>query len=378
MSENELSQDQIDALLGGGDDEAEAEVTATEPGAAAPGDDGDEVLTSSEKDALGEIGNISMGTAATTLSTLVNNKVEITLPVVSVQTVEELKSQFPDPCVMLTVGYVEGFKGNNVLLLKEEAAAVMASLMMGGDGKPESNVLDDMSLSAVTESMNQMMGTVATSMSTMVDKAINISPPTAKVVKLADEDIKALIGGEGPFVTIRFNMKVGDLLESELIQIQPIPFAKDLVESLVNKHAPEEEAAPPPPAAPQSPPPAAAAPPSPPPPPPVDVQKADFPDFGQSGLSEKGVHNLDLLLDVNLQVTAELGRTKMAIRDILELGQGAVVELERFAGEPIDILVNNRLIARAEVVVIDESFGVRITDIISQEERLQKLNEEAS
>ena len=279
---NALSQEQIDALLsGGGDDAAEPQAeTAASETAAAPAAAPEEApaasptpetvkasaagiegaLTDSEKDAIGEIGNISLGTAATTLSTLINRKVEITLPQVREENIADLKKDFPEPCVVLNVEYIEGLQGTNILFLSEKDAAVLASLMMGGDGKPESDSLDEMQLSAVTESMNQMMGTAATSMASMIDKSINISPPQGKVLKLDDEQIKNLLKSEEEVVvTTRFKMIVEDLLETAIVQIQPIPFAKELVESLVSKHAPEPQAAAPAPP-PQAPPAAAAAP----------------------------------------------------------------------------------------------------------------------
>src|SRR5699024_8725256 len=104
------------------------------------------------------------------------------------------------------------------------------------------------------------------------------------------------------------------------------------------------------------------------------VQSASFSNFDQVELSNQGQRNLDMLLDIPLSVTVELGRTKKNIEEILDLAQGSIIELDKLAGEPVDVLVNNKLIAKGEVVVIDENFGVRVTDIVSPRDRLMKLN----
>ena len=88
---------------------------------------------------------------------------------------------------------------------------------------------------------------------------------------------------------------------------------------------------------------------------------------------EQSSRDMDFLLDIPLEIAVELGRTKMLIKDLLQLGQGSVVELDKIAGEPMEILVNNKLVARGEVVVVNEKFGVRLTDIVSPTERLKQL-----
>lgn len=371
MSDGFLSQEEIDALLRG------------EPVAASPSPAGQE-LSDIEKDALGEIGNISMGTAATTLSVLLGRRVSITTPKVSISTLDEIKRQYPLPYLVIEVGYTQGLLGTNLLAIREQDALIIADLMMGGDGVNPPNELNELYMSAVSESMNQMMGSTATSISTIFKKKVDIAPPKVNLLDFAiDPDITNIVSGTDPLVRVSFRMEVEELIDSELMQIIPLSVAKEMVENLMN--AVQQPTAAPPPPAPPSPPPAppkpAAAPPqsapvyAPPSPQPVQnvaVQPVQFAPLKPGGIPSADT-NIGLLLDVPLQITVELGRTRKLIRDILELAQGSVVELDKLAGEPVDILVNGKLIAKGEVVVIDENFGVRITDIISPLERANNL-----
>jgi len=104
-----------------------------------------------------------------------------------------------------------------------------------------------------------------------------------------------------------------------------------------------------------------------------NVQTAQFTDLSQYAQASEENPNLNLLLDIPLKVTVELGRTQKQVKDILDMSPGTIIELDKLAGEPVDILVNNKLIAKGEVVVIDENFGVRVTDIVSTWDRIQKL-----
>ena len=190
MSDDLISQEEIDALLnGGGDGAAAAEAPADNPAPAegSPSQDGD-ALTDIERDALGEIGNISMGSAATTLSVLLGHKVSITTPTVSVDTLASIKDQYPMPYLIVEVGYTVGIDGNNVLAIQAQDASIIADLMMGGDGTNPTQELNEIHMSAVGESMNQMMGSVATSLSTMFNKKIDISPPKVNMIDLGSED----------------------------------------------------------------------------------------------------------------------------------------------------------------------------------------------
>src|SRR5690606_658728 len=362
-------------------------------------------LTELEIDALGEIGNISLGSSATTLSTLLNQKVEITTPSVSVVRKTGLKEEFPYEHVKLQVNYMEGFTGENIFLMKARDAAIISDIMFGGDGSNPKEVLTEIELSAVQEAMNQMMGSSAASMSTVFNKKVDISPPTVDY-----EDIDKLeivtehLDEDEVFVRILFRLCVGDIIDSSIMQIMPLPFAKQLVQDLLqvsetaatatveSAEAPtarqsvqqvseepmvkgvEEKAVTQtsqqstvqqrtePQLIGQAVDPGAT------------VQQASFAELDPVDISAKGQQNLNLLLDIPLQITVELGRTKQKLEEILELTPGSIIELDKLAGEPVDVFVNSKLIAKGEVVVIDENFGVRITDIVSQKDRLLNLN----
>lgn len=427
MSDDMISQEEIDALLNGGSiptaDSAPAgeSETAAAPAAASPDSSSsqlDDVLTDMEKDALGEIGNISMGSAATTLSVLLGHKVSITTPSVSVATMGIIQQQYPMPYLIVEVGYTIGIEGNNVLAIQAQDAAIIADLMMGGDGTNPDTEINEIAMSAVGESMNQMMGTVATSLSTMFNKKIDISPPKVNLIDFGSEDkVTELVGRDEPVVRTSFRMEVDGLIDSEIMQILPVTVAKEMVEALTGGSNNEPETAPP---APAPVPPAPAPTPAPAPQaqmtspvqtpapqaqmappvqatapqaqmaPPVQappamgyamqphvaqnvpVQSAQFTPLNTQPVQINDA-NIGLILDVPLSVTVELGQTKKSIKDILELTNGSIVELDKLAGEPVDIKVNGQFLAKGEVVVIDENFGVRITEIASPAERAAKL-----
>ncbi|TYZ28705.1 flagellar motor switch phosphatase FliY [Selenomonas caprae] len=410
MSDDMISQEEIDALLNGGaipeagGDAApagESEAAAEAPAADSSSSQFDDVLTDMEKDALGEIGNISMGSAATTLSVLLGHKVSITTPTVSVATMSIIQEQYPMPYLIVEVGYTIGIDGNNVLAIQAQDASIIADLMMGGDGTNPDTEINEIAMSAVGESMNQMMGTVATSLSTMFNKKIDISPPKVNLIDLGNEDkVTEIVGQDEPVVRTSFRMEVDGLIDSEIMQILPVPVAKEMVEALTNSSKAEEPEPAPAPAAAPAPAPAPTPTPAPAPaaaPPPqaapamaappaggygmamqphvatnVPVQSAQFTPLNTQPVQVNDA-NIGLILDVPLQVTVELGRTKKSIKEILELTNGSIVELDKLAGEPVDIQVNGKFLAKGEVVVIDENFGVRITEIASPAERAAKL-----
>lgn len=390
-----LSQAEIDALLNIGDDDNDNN-----------NDHNDELsvndyLTEIEADTLGEIGNISIGSSATTLSTLLNEKVEITTPTISVIRKKNLMEQFPYEHVNIQVNYLEGFIGESMFVLKSDDAAIIADIMLGGDGSDPDEELTDIHLSAVQEVMNQMMGSAATSMSTIFNKRVNISPPMIELIDETGEPDLTKEMEEEVFVKVSFQLKVGTLIDSKIMQIIPFPFAHELVAELMSAEEESEEIS------------ASVVEEAPveekivshepereeldqrPPGPLVDsekegdrepkviggkvsnvsesVQPASFSEFEEVPTSPKSTRNLDMLLDIPLKVTVELGRTRRTVEDILDLSSGSIIELDKLAGEPVDILVNNKLIAQGEVVVIDENFGVRVTDIISQTDRLMNL-----
>ncbi len=412
-----LSQDEINALLSGvGSDNAGTDQTSD------AGSDNvleDDRLSADTKDAIGEIANISMGSSATTLYSLVNMKVDITTPVVTMANWNTVVADYERPCVFIQIHYTAGLDGSNIMILKEHDVKVITDLMMGGDGSNTEGEIGELHLSAISEAMNQMMGAAATSLSTMMGKMIDISPPEASVLDLNDfksgGDIAPFL--EGSFVKIAFRMQIGDLVDSSIMQLYPVEFAESLYERFIAKQMEEVAAASPAPEpepAPYTPPPAdmnagqmnmasqgmpmngmpmqgmpmqgmgmpmngmpmqgmgmpmngmpmqgmpmqGMGMPM------MNIQPAQFQSFNNDMGAVPGQENIGLIRDVPLDVTVELGRTKKSISDILDFAPGTIIELDRIAGEPIDVLVNGKFVARGEVVVIEESFGVRVTEIV--------------
>ena len=396
---NFLSQEEIDALMNGQDDSEDENENTTS-------------LNPEEIDVIGEVNNIAMGSSATALSKLLDQKVEITTPEVELMSFKELIEAYDRPCVLIKVEYVEGIEGLSILVINTKDAAVIADLMMGGDGLDglEQEMLNEISISAVGEAMNQMMGAASTSMSNILDTLVNISPPEAEFINLDDviEEGRDWFDPGEEIVVTSFNLKIGDLIDSTFKQLSSFNFIKKMANSLLSgqtglmdnseeekadddieeaqelssaetqtepepelepektetKKAPaanrdkasssrresrkitEEEK--------------------------VDMHTAQFPEFNDQD-TQPLPNNMELIKDVPLEVTVRLGKTVMKIRDILELGDGSIIELDKLAGEPVDLLVNGKLVAKGEVVVIDENFGFRVKDIISPTERLSTL-----
>ncbi len=403
MNDELLSQAEIDALMNQDEDSDQAE-------------EGMEPLTAEEIDVMGEIGNIAMGSAATALYTMLDEKVEISTPEVTLKKFQEVVTAYDKPSVLVKVEYVEGLEGVNLLIIKEEDAAVIADLMMGGDGTGLSSELSEIHISAVGEAMNQMMGSASTAMSSIIGDVVNISPPETEHIQLDEviEKEKYFFDGGDTVIVNSFNIKIGDLIDSSFQQLAPRQFSRQLVKRLMStdsgltakeevevsgeesapvqetQQAPQQSAQPqqqtaqPQQQQPQTnqqqdyamqqQQPAASGVPSgnkmsgdq------VDVKRAQFPSFNQSQ-AQPLPQNMELIKDVPLQVTVRLGKTRMTIEEILDLGEGSIVELDKLAGEPVDLMVNGKLIAKGEVVVIDENFGFRVKDIIDPMERLNNI-----
>lgn len=389
MMNDLLSQDEIDALLKGAsaDDTPSSSIE----------------LDEYEKDAIGEIGNINMGNSATTLSTILGKRVSITTPSVDVISIDELAQEQPVPYVIVRVGYKEGLNGMNMLILKEDDVKVIASLMMGGDGK--SGLLEELNeihLSAISEAMNQMVGSSSTSLSEMIGKRIDINPPEVFKVNLTDDSIEMSgIDKTCDYVRVLFKMTIEDLIDSNIMQLMPIDFARDLINNMlygsegqesdisneaenraafgeeqhsipastynasdnaqkqsvraeyeekthnVEMRANENH---------------------------ININPAKFESFDELNPCKTELpENIEIIKDVFLKVTVELGRTARSIDEILAFGPGTVIELEKLVREPLDVLVNGKRIAKGEVVVIDENYGIRITDIIKPDKRLRSI-----
>ncbi len=401
-----LSQEEINALLGNVGNEDED--SAFEENISEQSGESEFPLTPEEVDTLGEIGNICMGTAATTLFTLLNHKVMITTPKVESLTWEEFTNTITDDLTAVSVDYTEGFLGSNLMILKNDDVKVITDLIMGGEGEKVEGPITELHLSAISESMNQMIGSSSTSMAQIFNKKIDISPPQA--IKI-ETDLDKIFEEKGNIVKISFRLQVEkNIIDSELMQVLPIKFAKGLISELLNQDknaqeiaqetASEQEAVYEPATVPEindtepkrqifneplertenmytepsmmksdsqtyyeeqyattapvrN----------------VDIQKPKFESFNKRQMAYPK-ENMDLLMDVSLEVSAELGRTSRKIKEILEFGPGSIIELNCLVGEPIDVLVNGKFVAKGEVVVIDENFGIRVTDIINPEDRI--------
>lgn len=363
MNDGFLSQEEIDSLL-----EKNNNVND------------DTELTEEEKDLLGEVGNISMATAATTLSTLLSRTVKITTPKVEMTTLRKLQNNLTIPNVVLQVKFESGLQGTNVLLINIKDASIIADLIMGGDGKNPNEELSEIELSAVSEAMNQMIGSASTSMSTMMGKPINIDPPNTQIWDSQEEIVVEDIEPEQNLIKTAFRMTVDDLIDSEIMQVFTMDTVEDISSTMMgtNKNVEEakeenvdeipeepleqelmkediiqeekvfsfqEE---------------------------VQVKKPKFSNLQDTSQGDKP-KNIDLIMDVPLEFSVVLGKTNKTIKEVLSLGPGSVVELNKFAEEPLEIYVNGKLIAQGEVVVINENFGIRITNILSATERVHKL-----
>lgn len=373
MTKDMLSQEEIDSLL------KETENTNTDY-------DEDNIVTDIEKDTIGEIGNISMGTAATTLSTLLNRKVIITTPKVTTTTAGELSYEYPIPFVAVDVRYKEGFEGSNVLIINVDDVKIITDIMLGNEEIDTNRELTELDLSAISEVMNQMMGSACTSLSEIFQKKIDIEPPKSYEITIEEgRETLDVLKSPDPIIKVSFKMVVEDLIDSEFMQLIPLKFGQNMVENLIGEsyeseksktedfdnhlsdtamigddvmqdktidshkvasnHIPmddkqtsniEKE--------------------------PVVIKKPEFKTFDTTadvGYNE----SIDLVSDIPVEITVELGRTIKRIGEILEYGPGTVVELDKLVGEPLNIYANGKYIAKGEVVVIDDNFGIRITDI---------------
>jgi len=383
-----LGQDEIDALLQAGGAKVPEKEGETQAGAA----DG---LTSVERDTLGEIGNICMGSAATALSALLGQRVSITSPVVAVLPREELLTQFTVPYLVIEVKFTEGLEGSVLLVIEVKDAAVVADLMMGNDGTTPPQELGEMEVSAASEAMNQMIGTSATALAQLVGRTVGISPPRAQIMQFT-ETAETVIGEFEPaMVVVSFDMQIGNLIDTRLFQIMTVDTARNeadlllrVLDATAEPAAAVWPAAPPlepagPPAAPYqapaptpapSPAPEPAPAPAPAPPPTPEHPEAPRPMRDVAGgLADIAPGKLDLILELPLNVTVILGRSRRPIKEVLGLTPGSIMELSNLADEPVEILVNGALVAWGEVVVVNDNFGVRITSIISPRDRIQNL-----
>ena len=423
---------------------------------------GQEGMSSLEVDTIGEILNISMGSAATAISKLLDRQVVISTPTVEIRQFHSLDYAALEPAMMVKINYIQGISGANMMIFRQKDMQVILNLLMGNDEPPRDDfVFDELSMSAAGEVMNQMMGVSATALSEFLGRPINISTPEAYIVEGDKTYQNALNIDEGSeIVGVSFQLTIHDVMDSSFASIMTISLAKEIVSTVMGRQEeemqniqpqatpaqtplaaepPAKQAEPTPAPAPAAAPPQAAAPAPqpavpqeqmppqqqampgyppqgqqgyPPYPPygygygyppmpyppyqqgyppqeaeayqqqtprqnPVNVKNTQFPMFmPQTSPTPDAGGNMDLLMGVSLDVSVEIGKAKRKIREIMDFGQGTVIELNKQAGAPVDIVVNGRLLARGDVVVIDDNFGVRITEILGTKELMESLKEE--
>lgn len=355
-------------------------------------------FSSLEIDAIGELMNISLGSSATAASKMLDRRVNITTPRVSVKSIDEFEFKNLEPALAVEITYVEGLDGNNLMILKKNDVRKILEILMMTEIEEEAFVLDELSRSAVCELMNQMMGSSATSLSEIMGETVNISTPIAFEVDNPDSFKEKYFDSDNPMVIVSFDLDIEDCLQSEFMMFMSIGLAKKLINAFgidadmadANNNESAAEAAPSEPAPVPTPAEPAASAPNPvqetsapavqqaPPQPTVqqyttantmqpnviNVQNMTSQFNNMTKLSKAEEGNLDLIMSVPLQVSVEIGRTRKQVKEILTLSQGSLVVLDKLAGEQVDVFVNGQHVAKGDVVVIDDNFGVRITEII--------------
>ncbi len=381
-------------------------------------------FSSLEMDAIGEILNISLGASATAISNMLDRRVDITIPVVEIAKKENFEFEYMEPAVGVEINYVAGLSGQNVMLLKREDVKVIVEILMSTSFTDEEFELDELTMSAVCEVMNQMMGASATALSEVISEVVDISTPNAFEIATVKEFGEKYLSDATEMVVVRFTLTIQDALESEFLNVMGVDFAKKLlagagVEFPSADGAAPEAAAPAPAPAPESgggamsqaqmdqmmaggaagtPPPmggggtmsqaeieqmmAAAAQPGmmqqgmmqqgmmpmqpmqPAGPSMVNVRPYSMEGYAQPG--QENPESMGLIMDVPLEVSVEIGRTTKHVKEILAYNEGSLIVLDKLAGEHVDIYANGHQIAKGDVVVVDDCFGVRITEVIKR------------
>lgn len=372
-----------------------------------------------QKDAIGEILNISMGSAATAVSELLSAKVWITTPRVEVKKAKDMEYHKLEPAVCVKIQYVKGLSGANMMVWKQDDVQLILNQLMGQPlvVSPDFE-FDELNISAVSEVMNQMMGASATALSNFLGFSVDISTPKPIIMNEVNSNFDVTeFDPEETVVSVTFDLTIEGVIQSEFASVMEASFAKTIADKMLGGDVePAEEAseaaapapapAPAPEAAATAPAPAPAPAPMPagegqqmpgaegypypyppqpypypypapapgygyppanaPAPTPINIQNAQFQNFSEPSVQLNGEQkdNLNLLMDVPLQISVEIGSARRKVKDILDFSQGSIIELERQAGAPVDIVVNGNLIAKGDVVVIDDNFAVRITEII--------------
>ncbi len=352
MADGSLSQDEIDALLKDTDD-------LLPPSSSSGGfsfggaPKGGSALSPVERDALGEIMSGVMGTVAPSLSGYLQRDISITNAFVEVKN-QSAASEFAESYFQFTMGYTGGLNGQNIVLVNLRDASIIAGLMLGTDGASDS--FDDAQMSTMQEFVSALVSAAATQLGSKVGGPVSTTPPNISVATSASD----IMFPPGDFVKITYNISIGGSLNSRMFHLMDLSLASSIAKSAGSRGGASSQFSQQPHMQPQqqmgS----------------VGISAVKFPPLTGSGMPELP-SNIELIMDVQLTLTVELGRTTALVKDILGYGEGSIIELDKLAGEPVDLLVNGKLIAKGEVVVIDENFGVRVTDIVSPSERLTKM-----
>ncbi len=325
IDETVVTKDEMDALLGDMEKEKVEEITVA------------------DEQRLAGAYKTSMLAATDVLSQILKKQVKIENPKVQTLSPQQIEDEIPKDAIVVEVEYVDGLKGMTYILFLKEHGMTMADLATGGDGTSPGGEMTEAYMGALADAVGKMIDAANSSLSTKTGKTISSQrPPKIKVIDFATEEDGLAILKEKEIVRINYNLTVGDLFDGNLLQLMPVDMAKPIVKSLSEKEEkiPEEEAG-------------------------RSVQFAKT-----APAAPELPQNLQLLMDVPVEVTVELGKSQKYVQELLRMGPGDVIELDRLAGEPVDVLVNGKLIAKAGVVVVDENFGIRIANIINREERL--------
>ena len=368
-----------------------------------------EIFSAMDIDAIGEILNISLGSSATSVSEMLEQRVNITTPEVEVKPAKEVHFEALEPAVAVEINYISGLDGKNILILKESDVKVIVGLLLHTDYTDEEFVMDEMSIGAICEVMNLMMGASATALSQFLNMTINISPPNSFQINNSEQFKNKYFEEEENVVAVKFNLMIGDLVNSEFVSLMKVDLAKKLISSL-NVEAPaanepvqsdaqasnisntqkqtqpvqpqmpiqEQQTTPPQqtqPAANGQTQPIKNAVVNPQPAQNYNVQKVSYQNFDNEDnvLTNGQNSNLNMILTVPLQISVEIGHTKKPIKDILDFTTGTIVELDKQAGSQVDVFVNGKPIAKGDVVVVDDYYGVRITEVLSNSEIMELI-----
>ena len=349
------------------------------------------IFSPMEIDAIGEIMNISLGSSATAVSNMLDHRVDITTPSVSVVPIEEFTLGELEPAIGIEIKYVSGLEGSNIMLLKRHDVKTIVEILMGTEISDEEFEFNDLTISAVCEVMNQMMGAASTALSDFLGRSVNISTPQSFTLDDLDQfEREHFQYDSGMVVVAKFMLSIENVLKSEFVNVMSVDLARELIagfgvdlsdgegkgakseEEVKPEHSnwrirhfqqssarPYEAAGQYMPA-----PPAYAGEPR-----VINTKPVQLPPLDVADkIGQEQAQNLELIMSVPLEVSVEIGRTRRKVEDILTFSKGSLVVLDKLAGDQVDLFVNGLCVARGDVVVIDDNFGIRITEVLKRPE----------